>query len=434
MTAVAKVDAKLLAALELIPFERSGDVGKALYAAGYDLNEWLLWGDWLAPGEYPEIAPECTTAWGDFPTADRGRNPNAVFELAEEYGWIPARPGGAEKTSYDPNAVYYLETPIAEWLARGDATGWQLPYIGAEGAITLITGPSKAGKTQLIFGMLSEALQRNRAIDQPVAPGLTVKIWTEERNRTLSGMIERTRLAGQMVLGQQQPPWDVCGFYDLQTHDWGRMVDAAGGLWVSDGPPDVLVVDTLGRWTRQDDWNDYAQTMRSIEPLGKLSAAFPRLAIIVVHHARKSGGDAIQSALGSMALTAAVDNVISLEVPADADEYTRVLRFSGRITPDGLVDNGKWVKWDPSTGWYSSTQRTAHTEGLIDDVLVDAETSLTPAEIHELIPLDDRPSISSVKAALRRGYDAGRYLREGSRGRNGFRYWLSVNADGLGCG
>ena len=85
--------AKLLAALERIPLSERPGVGPALHSAGASLQDWLLWCEFLAPpAEYPGIATECAATWTTFPDNQRGRNSDAVFKLAEKYGWIPDPP------------------------------------------------------------------------------------------------------------------------------------------------------------------------------------------------------------------------------------------------------------------------------------------------------------------------------------------------------
>ena len=91
MTTPAMSTAKLDAALNLIPLDASDRLGQALHAAGCPLDEWLAWCEFRAPtkDDYVRLAAECRTAWAQFSQAQAGRNPNAVFDLAEKFGWIP---------------------------------------------------------------------------------------------------------------------------------------------------------------------------------------------------------------------------------------------------------------------------------------------------------------------------------------------------------
>ena len=93
MTTPAASTARLDAALNLIPLDASDRLGQALHAAGCPLDEWLAWCEFRAATKDDDVrlAAECRTAWAQFSQAQAGHNPNAVFDLAEEFGWIPYR-------------------------------------------------------------------------------------------------------------------------------------------------------------------------------------------------------------------------------------------------------------------------------------------------------------------------------------------------------
>ena len=310
----------------------------------------------------------------------------AMFEGAE-----------IDPTYPDPAPTYFTRTLLADWLNEAaDNTMWHLPFIAPAGAITLLTGGPKAGKSQLIWGMLSEALRQNTALGDPVVPGITVHILTEERPASVKRMVQRVGLADCLPQGEEHPQWYVTGYHDLSDHDWAQMIDGAAATWQLAGEsPDLLVVDTLGRWaTAADgkavDWNDYGQVVGKLAPLSRLSGIFPHMAIVLVHHSRKSGGDTIESALGSAGLTGAVDNIVAIDQPEGGDEFTRRLRFAGRIEPQGVgVGVGeKWVRWDSTTGLYCYAKRNAAVEFLVTEILDDADGPQTPQQLFDAIPAD----------------------------------------------
>ena len=83
------VSTKLEVALSLIPYDERDAVGQALHAIGCDLDIWLDWVAFKAPNAVTWEQRQCTAAWADFPADRAGGNPNAVFAIAEKYGWIP---------------------------------------------------------------------------------------------------------------------------------------------------------------------------------------------------------------------------------------------------------------------------------------------------------------------------------------------------------
>lgn len=333
----------------------------------------------------------------------------------------------------EPEPTYFTRTLLADWLdSAGDDTVWHLPYVAAAGAITLLTGGPKAGKSQLIWGMLSEALRQNTALGDPVVPGLTVHILTEERPASLMKMVRRVGLADYLPRGDDPPQWFVTGYHDLNNHDWATMIDHAAATWQLAGEsPDLLVVDTLGHWAgsgdgKSVDWNDYGQVVGKLAPLSRLSGIFPHMAIVLIHHSRKSGGDTIESALGSAGLTGAVDNIVAIDEPEGGDKFTRRLRFAGRIEPEGAgVGVGeKWVRWDSTTGLYSYAKRNEAVELLVTEILDDADGPQTPQQIFDAIPADiAKASLPTIRLLCKNGYDHGTFLRE--KAGKGFAYWLS---------
>ena len=338
----------------------------------------------------------------------------------------------------EPEPTYFTRTLLADWLdAADDSTMWHLPYIAPAGAITLLTGGPKAGKSQLIWGMLSEALRQNTALGDPVVPGLTVHILTEERPASVKRMVQRVGLADCLPRGEEHPQWYVTGYHDLNDHDWATMIEGAMTTWqVAGESPDLLVVDTLGRWAtaadgKSVDWNDYGQVVGKLAPLSRMSGLFPHMAIVLVHHSRKSGGDTIESALGSAGLTGAVDNIVAIDEPEGGDQFTRRLRFAGRIEPEGagVGVSEKWVRWDSTTGLYSNVQRNAAVELLVTEILEDADGPQTPKQLFDAIPADvAKASLPTIRLLCKNGYDRGIFLREKSPTGKGYAYWLSNNA------
>ena len=332
--------------------------------------------------------------------------------------------------------VYFKRMLLADLLQTTDPeVAWHLPYVAPAGCITLLTGDPKVGKSHLLWSMLSESLHDNAVFGEPVVPGMTVHILTEERPRSLRRIADKVKATDRIIETAGECPWYVTPYHDLDVHDWPMLLDQAAATWQLEPPaPDLLIVDTLGVWAGGADWNDYGQVMTKMESLGRLSKLFPNMAIVVIHHARKSGGDAVSSSLGSAALTAAVDNIVAIDEPDGGDECTRRLRFIGRVEPDGLADGEKWVRWDAETGFFTRTKRNGAAEAMIGEALLSAEGPLSPADIFDLIPDGpDKPSKRTIQRTCKQGYDGGMLNREGGKGKAGHRYWLSVNGDHPVC-
>ena len=312
----------------------------------------------------------------------------------------------------EPKPVYYRQFDLAEWLGRAsESTLWHLPILAPAGLLTLLSAGPKAGKTLLYWGLLKEAHENGTVLGERIVPGLRVVFWTEEGPQTLREKANAVHLA-------DVPPWHIVGVGDLENRNWELMVDAAINQWTEGkDSPDILFVDTIGDWALNDDWNDYAKVIAVIAPLQRLKMAFPHMAIVAVHHNRKAAGNAVDAASGSNALTGKVDNIISLDKPDSCDDYTRRLRFMGRVKPDGMDGLDLYVRFDPVTGTYSKERGGRRFEDAIMDVLPEGQPGMTNKEILDAIGADDdgvTPSARTIASILTRLHAAGDIDRTGT--------------------
>src|SRR5262249_2229133 len=103
----------------------------------------------------------------------------------------------------------------------------------------------------------------------------------------------------------------------------------------------LLVVDTLGQFAgfKGDDENSSGAVLAAVKPLQV--AASSGIAVLLIHHDRKSGGEVGDSGRGSSALTGAVDIVLSVRRPDGQGPETpvRVIRALSRFdeTPPEMI-------------------------------------------------------------------------------------------------
>ena len=112
--------------------------------------------------------------------------------------------------------------------------------------------------------------------------------------------------------GDEQDPWDAARVPPMEWRPKERHVglrDEHGRLVANAG---LLVVDTLSTWARLggDDENSSGKAAEAMAPL-QLAAA-TGIAVLVLRHDRKSGGDVGDSARGSSAFGGAVDIILAL--------------------------------------------------------------------------------------------------------------------------
>jgi hypothetical protein len=196
--------------------------------------------------------------------------------------------------------------------------------------VTLIAAPPKLGKTTLTCGLFTAVLRGQPFLDrETVQTGCL--LLTEERSTTLATKDIRWRLS-------------EAGLHVLLRHEtggasWPEVVAEATQYALANGIG-VLCVDTFAAWgaLTGESENASGAVLEQIAPLQ--AAAAEGLAVLLVAHVRKGGGEHGEGIRGSNAIPGAVDVVLELRRPKGvADETIRVLHGLSRFdeTPSELV-------------------------------------------------------------------------------------------------
>jgi hypothetical protein len=185
----------------------------------------------------------------------------------------------------------------------------------------------------------------------------------------------------------------------------------------------VLGIDTVGQFAgvRGDSENNAGAALEAMAPVQEAAAA-DGLAIFLLRHERKGGGDVGDSGRGSSAFAGAVDVVLRLRRPEGAARPgVRMLESLSRFdqTPDTLVIELT------DTGYVA----LGDTEAVAAEEARAAVLEAAPASESEALREADLLLAADVKrtvgqGAIREHLDAGRLCRagEGKRG-DPFRYW-----------
>jgi hypothetical protein len=197
---------------------------------------------------------------------------------------------------------------------------WVCRPIAYLGGVSLIAGPPKAGKSTL-----AAQLQRCRETGERL-----FGVWDVTTGPTLLV----TEEGGAAVVYKTE------GLHALDVLDRRAAVTAgltfrqmlgAVSEWAATHPDGLVFIDTLAIWAGIEDENAAGQATRAIAAVTETAQA-ANLAIVLVHHARKGGGDDGEAIRGSGAILATVDIGIELSrVNPGSDE--RYLDVMGRITP-----------------------------------------------------------------------------------------------------
>ena len=209
-----------------------------------------------------------------------------------------------------------------EWIAPG--------YV-AKGSITEVGAKVKVGKTTLILNLVGAALDGREFLERATAKTPTVYL-TEQPAVSFRQAMERADLLGRN-------DFYLLLYSDTLGVSWSAVAGAAVEECKRVGAG-LLIVDTLPQFAGLvgDSENNSGDALAAMEPLQR--AAAEGIAVVIVRHERKSGGDVGDSGRGSSAFPGAVDVVLSLRRPEGNSKKTiRELHARSRFseTPAELL-------------------------------------------------------------------------------------------------
>jgi len=333
---------------------------------------------------------------GERPDSPDGRSPNKTG-----------------KVRFRTPAELRRETPAEPpWVWEG--------YI-ARGWLAIFAGKPKVGKSTTLMGLVDAvAASANTFLDRPVHGGPVIVV-TEEGN--VSALEKLPDLDSLRVLTRDSA-WPMPGWRELLSEAVAeaKRINAV-----------LLVIDSFAFWGQlpPDAENDAGAVQRALAPV--VEATINNLAVVLVHHQRKAGGEGGDALRGTGALAGTADMLIELERPGgDAPSGYRQLMAVGRwprTPPMLLIDRnqaaGSWRVVGQGDARADAGQ-LAWQDRLLR-VLPDGEPGLTFDELAESLQVDKRKWHGAL-SKLVGGGDV-RVAGEGKKG-SPKRFWkASANAD-----
>jgi len=326
-----------------------------------------------------------------------GKNPDLT--CADELGELGDRfVAGLKVLGVDQQATLEptFPTPVvlSELTALDLGDSWRLHGYLAVGSITLLTALWKSGKTTLIsrllrsFGDGSDFIGREvKACSVLVVSEEPNQLWVERRDELNLG--DHVQVMPRPLKGKPTLPiWTAFILHLVEC------VKASGF--------NVVIFDTLSQFWPVVNENDASEVTAAMMPLRMLCDA--GVAVLLIHHPRKSDGQEGTAARGSGALPGFVDILLELRryEATKSDDRRRVLTGYSRYaaTPQELV-----IELTPNGLTYTclgdkKATRNAESVGTIVGLLPLQPPGATTDEILEGWPNDNKPGKRTLEGWL----------------------------------
>ena len=292
---------------------------------------------------------------------------------------------------------------VVDYLA---AIPSQIPWLVSpliyQGGVTLISGPPKAGKSTLAAQIQRCSETGDLFLDAVVIPG-PVLLVTEE---------------GGVAVG-----WKVAGLTDLDIYDRrasaGETFEATLtkiSVWCDAHPRAVVFIDTLSIWAGISDENDASKVTAAVALVMRL-AQEQDVAVVLVHHSRKTGGTHGEAIRGSGAILATVDISVELKRTSE-DSDDRWLDVQGRV----IFPQRMKLTFSEKTHEYTRIDSASEPfdEAQLDGIPSDGP-GMTRAAIGRLWEMTNpRKKIANI---IEIGRMRGAFAQVNGKGMDQWRYW-----------
>jgi hypothetical protein len=302
--------------------------------------------------------------------------------------------------------------------AQPHAPTWLWHGYLAPGAVTLLTGLWKTGKTTLVSVLLARMKSGGTLAGRAVAAGKALVV-TEEAPSLWLRRHEKLDF-GDHIAWQCRPfltrpsaeAWAAFNSHLLDIHQ--------------SFPFSLLVIDPLAAFLAGSE-NSAAAILDALAPLRQMTDR--QVSVLVLHHPAKTDRGLGLAARGSGAMSGFVDVLIEMRFrrrTADNDRRRRLTAFARYPeTPRNLciewtADGTDYAAHDES--WQSTF---ASNWDRLRSLFVNAPHKLNRVEIRECWPGDDVPNKMTLKRWLERAVDEGHLLKDGhGLTTHPYRYWL----------
>jgi KaiC/GvpD/RAD55 family RecA-like ATPase len=315
--------------------------------------------------------------------------------------------GGPTRDSIQPptrsgDRIEYRLVSIAD-LGPAEEPDWYWPGYVARGAVTLLTGLWKAGKTTLLIHLLRDLYVGGGLVDVPIdQPTLIV---SEEPSRLWSERRETLGLSPSILFLQRE------AFSRPDHREWRLLIEQVSREVKVRGIG-LVIFDTLpSAWPVVHE-NDAGETLEALTPLRGLCAA--GAGVLLVCHPRKGDGAEATATRGSGALPGFVDIIVELRrhtAEEDADRR-RVLRAWGRyeVPAERVIEleaQGYRILGD------RAAVRDLDMDATIARLLPTNGIGIAAEAMCDGWPTTPKPGLTRLRGTLNQGFKDGKWMRDG---------------------
>ena len=265
------------------------------------------------------------------------------------------------------------------------------PYLLAS-SVTKLDGPPKRGKTTLRNFLVGCVLRGESCLGYPAPTPAPVVLLTEE---PISACLEGLRASGL----HESPDLHVLSSFDARAHKWPDIVAQAIERARTVGAR-LFIVDTPGPFTGFDgDAENFSGTaLATMKPLEEATAA--GLAVLLLWHDRKAGGEVGESGRGSSAFAGAVDTILALRKPQNSRETVRAIHAVSRFrdVPRELTIE-RVSCFLPSPEFGESGNKVETFRQLTPGEAADAVTEGAAAKVREALPRTAADAVTVAELA-----------------------------------
>jgi len=273
------------------------------------------------------------------------------------------------------NSISYTPLLLSQLSSEENPVEWVWEGFLARKHLTLLSALWKAGKTTLIANLL-KVIQEEGSLAGQKTHKAKVLILSEE-----SGTIwARRRDEHNLTL----PVWILSRpiRQKLGYKEWVTLLEQTSHF-CKENEIDLFIIDTLSAFWSVDNENDAARVSGALLPLNHLLDK--NIAVLLVHHFRKSGGDEGTASRGSGALGAGVDIMAEFSRLDSTDPHCtqRVIKTYSRFeeSPKEVVID--YVDDEYITIGTKADVKRAEKLDAVSKALVDYPDGVTISDLHE---------------------------------------------------